>query len=249
VALGGCHGVRLVCDDGAVTDSPLPRLRPGPVVGFDLDMTLVDSSAGIVATLRAALADVLGVPSGLTDAQIKPWIGLPLEDTVAGLVPGADPVAVADRYRETYAVTGVPLTHLLPGVRETFRAVRAAGGRVLVISAKAQAGVHEVLEHVGLASGELAPDLAVGGLFAAAKGHRLRAEGAHVYVGDHTADMAAARVAGATSVAVATGTSSRSELVAAGADVVLDDLTAFPEWLRGHPAGNTGAPDAQGRIA
>jgi len=221
----------------------------GPVVGFDLDMTLVDSSAGIVATLRAALADVLGVPPEVGDEQIKPWIGMPLEDTVAALVPTADPVAVADRYRATYAATGVPLTHLLPGVREAFRAIRDAGGRVLVISAKAQAGVEEVLAHVGLAAGEAAPDLAVGGLFAAAKGHRLRAEGAAVYVGDHTADVEAARVAGATSVGVATGTSSRDDLVAAGAEVVLDDLTAFPAWLRSHPSANAGAPGTRGRIA
>ena len=144
---------------------------------------------GIAATLRAALADVLGGPPDVTDAQIRPWIGLPLEDTVRGLVPGVDPVAVADRYRATYAVTGVPLTHLLPGVRETFRAVRDAGGRVLIVSAKSPAGVHEVLEHVGLATGEAAPDLVVGGLFAEAKGHRLLAEGADVYVGDHPADI------------------------------------------------------------
>ena len=222
---------------------------PGPVVGFDLDMTLVDSGAGIAATLRAALADVLGVAPDLTDQQIRPWIGVPLEDTVLGLVPDADPVAVADRYRETYAVTGVPLTHLLPGVRETLRTIRDAGGRVLIVSAKAPAGVHEVLEHVGLASGELAPDVVVGGLFAEAKGHRLLAEGADVYVGDHPADMAAARVAGATPIAVATGAPSRADLVAAGAEVVLDDLTAFPEWLRGYLATNAGAPDAAGRIA
>jgi phosphoglycolate phosphatase-like HAD superfamily hydrolase len=221
----------------------------GPVVGFDLDMTLVDSSAGIVATLRAALADVLGVPPEIGDDDIRPWIGMPLEDTVAALVPAADPVAVADRYRETYAVTGVPLTHLLPGVHEAFRAIREAGGRVLVISAKSPAGVEEVLTHVGLATGEAAPDLAVGGLFAADKGHRLRAEGADVYVGDHTADMEAARVAGATSVGVATGTSSPADLVAAGAEVVLDDLTAFPGWLRSHPGANAGAPHTRGRIA
>jgi len=224
-------------------------MASGPVVGFDLDLTLVDSGAGIATTLRAALADVLGVPPDLTDEQIRPWIGLPLEDTVRGLVPGADPNAVAHRYRETYAVTGVPLTHLLPGVHETFRAVRDAGGRVLIVSAKSPAGVHEVLAHVGLASGEAAPDLVVGGLFAEAKGHRLLAEGADVYVGDHPADMTAARVAGATSVAVATGSTSRADLVAAGADVVLDDLTAFPEWLREYLAANAGARDGQGRIA
>jgi phosphoglycolate phosphatase len=226
---------------------------PGPVVGFDLDMTLVDSSAGIAATLRQALTDVLGVPPDVTYDQIRPWIGLPLEDTVRGLVPGADPDAVAHRYREIYAVTGVPHTHLLPGVPETLRAIRDAGGRILIVSAKAEAGVHEVLAHVGLDTGDLAPDVVVGGLFAAAKGHRLLAEGADVYVGDHIADVAAARVAGATSVAVATGPSARADLVAAGADVVLETLRAFPDWLdtwlRERAVPNADAPDARGRIA
>jgi phosphoglycolate phosphatase len=231
----------------------MPSAR-GPVVGFDLDMTLVDSSAGIAATLRRALTDVLGVlPPHVTYDRIRPWIGLPLEDTVRGLVPGADPGVVAARYREIYAVTGVPHTHLLPGVPETLRAVRDAGGRILLVSAKAEAGVHEVLAHVGLDTGALAPDVVAGGLFAAAKGHRLLAEAADVYVGDHAADVAAARVAGATSVAVATGPTSRPDLVEAGADVVLDDLTAFPEWLQawltGRAAPNADAPDAQGRIA
>ena len=73
-------------------------MAPGPVVGFDLDMTLVDSGAGIAATLRVALTDVLGVSPDLTDDQIRPWIGIPLEDTVLGLVPAADLLeqAVAD---------------------------------------------------------------------------------------------------------------------------------------------------------
>ena len=168
-------------------------------------MTLVDSSAGIAATLRQALTDVLGVPPDVTDAQIRPWIGLPLEDTVAGLVPGADPRAVADRYREIYAGIGVPLTYLLPGVREAFAAIRAAGGRVLAGLREGRGRRPRGARDLGMAAGDLAPDLAVGGLFAAAKGHRLRAEGAHVYVGDHPADVEAAHVAGATSVVVATG--------------------------------------------
>ena len=48
------------------------------------------------------------------------------------------------------------------------------------------------LDRVGLGEPPAAPDVVVGGLFAAAKGVRLRAEGAQVYVGDHPADMEAA---------------------------------------------------------
>jgi phosphoglycolate phosphatase len=43
-------------------------------------------------------------------------------------------------------------------------------------------------------------------------------------------DVVGARGAGAVAVAVATGPTSRADLEAAGADVVLDDLSAFPDW-------------------
>jgi phosphoglycolate phosphatase len=202
------------------------------VVGFDLDMTLVDSAAGITATLQAAIR---ACPGGedvqVGRADVWPWIGVPLEATAVALAPRADPDQVARAYRERYATIGVPLTSLLPGAVESIGAVHDVGGRVLVVSAKAEAGVHEVLTAVGLDRGELKPDLVVGGLFAAAKGDRLKREGAHVYVGDHSGDVQAAQVAGAVSVAVATGPQPVEMLVAAGADVVLTDLGRFPKWL------------------
>ncbi|MDQ1364249.1 MAG: hypothetical protein QOE57_291, partial [Acidimicrobiaceae bacterium] len=41
------------------------------------------------------------------------------------------------------------------------------------------------------------------------------------------------KVAGIVSVGVATGSTSPAALVDAGADVVLPDLVAFPQWLDG----------------
>jgi uncharacterized protein len=58
-----------------------------------------------------------------------------------------------------------------------------------------------------------------------------------VYVGDHVADVAGARAAGALSVGVPSGPVSADDLRAAGADVVLDDLHAFGPWLDGHVLG------------
>jgi phosphoglycolate phosphatase len=113
---------------------------------------------------------------------------------------------------------------------------------VLVVSAKAEAGVHQSLRQVGLDRPEYAPDLVVGGLFAAAKGVRLAAEGATVYVGDHPGDVEAARVAGAVSVAVATGAQSSEVLTEAGADVVLPGLLEFPGWLSSFLPGLSRSP-------
>lgn len=213
-----CHKV------GPVT----PRPGTGPVVGFDLDMTLVDSSAGIAATLQAALAEV-GVE--ITPEQVWPTIGVPLETALATIAPQVDRAAVVARYRELYPRTGVTSTTLLPGVAEAFRAVHARGGRVLVVSTKVEPAVRAVLRHVGLDRGESGADEVAGGLFAAEKGVRLVAARADAYVGDHPGDIEAARVAGAAAVAVATGPHTAAQLAACGADAVLDDLTAFPGWL------------------
>jgi phosphoglycolate phosphatase len=208
------------------------------VVGFDLDMTLVDSADGIAATFASALLDSPGAQDvRIGREDVWPWVGLPLEQMTAALAPQADPAQVARLYRSRYAAVGVPLTRLLPGAVEAFAAVRDAGGRVLVVSAKAEAGVNDVLTAVGLDTGPARPDLVVGGLFAAAKGHRLRSEGAGVYVGDHCGDVEAARVAGAISVAVLTGPQQTSVLAEAGADVILEDLLGFPGWLSTHVAG------------
>lgn len=200
----------------------------GPVVGFDLDMTLVDSHAGIAATLQAALAEV-GVE--IVPEQVWPFNGVGLEIAVRALAPEVDPAAVVARYRALYPRTGVPLTTLLPGAAEAFRAVHAHGGRVLVVSTKVEPAVRAVLRHVGLDGGPAGAGGVAGGLFGADKGAWLAAAGAHVYVGDHPGDVEAARVAGALSVAVATGPHSASELAGCGADVVLAGLTEFPPWL------------------
>lgn len=216
-------------------------LAPGPVVGFDLDMTLVDSAAGIFATLAAACAEV-GVT--IDEAAARRWIGVPLEDTLRAIAPQVDPDATAERYRELYPEVGVPPITLLPGAAEAFEAVHDLGGRVLVVSAKVEPAVRRVLAHVGLDTGRRAPDLVVGGLFAAAKGVRLAAERTDVYVGDHPGDVEAAKVAGAVAVAVATGPHPASDLAAAGADVVLADLTGFPAWLRDFAADRADAERA-----
>ncbi|MDP9825920.1 HAD family hydrolase [Kineosporia succinea] len=209
------------------------------VVGFDLDMTLVDSADGIVATLQRTRQQVLGDAPGPVVDRKRAWplMGYPLDRIISELMPGADVDLLADTYRSLYPTTGLARNTLLPGVHEAFAAIREAGGRVLVISAKSEPGVHTVLEALGLLDGKHRPDLIAGGRFGVAKGELLAVEGASAYVGDHVGDVAAARFAGAASVGVSTGPQSADELRAAGADVVLEDLLGFPRWLSGHLAG------------
>jgi len=206
------------------------------VVGFDLDMTLVDSTDGIVATLAQAYAQAGDADPDVVIDRERAWplMGYPLDRIISELMPATDVGLVADTYRSLYPTLGIARTTLLPGVLEAFAAIRRVGGRVLVVSAKSEPGLHHVLEAIGLLDRAHRPDVIAGGRFGLQKAEVLLAENAGVYVGDHIGDVEAARAAGARSVAVRTGPQSAQELLRAGADVVLDDLLGFPEWLSGH---------------
>ncbi|MFP5347700.1 MAG: ATP-dependent sacrificial sulfur transferase LarE [Actinomycetes bacterium] len=196
-----------------------------PVVGFDLDMTLVDTRARIAASLRRTLAEV-GV--AVTEDDVWPWIGPPLVDALTALAPGHELEPLVARYRYLHDVPEAPPVTALGGAAEALAAVRRAGGRTVVVSAKAAGAVRLVLEQAGLA--ELV-DRTEGGLFAEQKAEVLLEEGAQVYVGDHPGDVLAARAARAVAVVVPTGPHDERVLTAAGADVVLPDLAAFAGWF------------------
>ncbi|MBW3705654.1 HAD family hydrolase [Streptomyces griseus] len=199
-----------------------PRRRP-PTVGFDLDMTLVDSRPGIAAAFRVLSAET-GVPIDV-DLVVN-RLGPPLETELAHWFPADRVPAAAARYRELYPDHAIAPCTALPGARESVAAVRALGGRAIVVTAKFATHAKLHLAHLGIE-----PDTVDGWLWAEAKGEALREHGAQVYVGDHTGDVRGARVAGALSVAVTTGPCDAAELRTAGADVVLEDLTGFPAWL------------------
>ncbi|MEU5994591.1 HAD hydrolase-like protein [Spirillospora sp. NPDC047418] len=197
-------------------------------VGFDLDLTLADTRAAIGA-VYAALAAETGVPID-TEAVVG-RIGPPLEEELAHWFPADEVPAMAARYRAIYPGIAIPATVLMPGAVAALDAVRGSGGRVVVVSGKNQADTERTVRFLGLRV-----DAVVGGLFGAEKGTALRAHGARAYIGDHTGDVDAARAADVVAVAVATGAFDSAALAAYGADVVLPDLLAFPEWLGGFRA-------------
>ncbi|MCU1589161.1 MAG: haloacid dehalogenase domain protein hydrolase [Frankiales bacterium] len=190
-------------------------------VGFDLDMTLVDTRRGVRSSMVALSAE-LGVP---IDADlVVSRLGPPLETELAEWMPAGDVPAAADRFRELMAQSGAVDCVALPGAVEAVRAVRESGGRVVVVTAKSAALAAMSLEAVGIEV-----DAIHGWLWSEGKGAALRDEGAAIYVGDNPHDVVGARIAGAYSVGVLTGGTAPAD-----ADVVLDDLTFFPSWYADH---------------
>lgn len=208
------------------------------VVGFDLDMTLIDTVAGFAATLEA-----LGVELGIAfpTEEMTSRLGPPLEQMLAEHM-GADEVEVAgDRFRALYPDHAIAPTPAFPGAHEAISAVRAAGGRVILVTGKYAANAQLHVDHLGFDIDHLE-----GWVWGVGKADVLTREGATIYVGDHIHDVEGARAAGIVSVSVLTGGCSRQELEDAGTDVVLEDLTAFPAWLEAHLAGTaTGQTGSQ----
>ncbi|MGP4019387.1 HAD family hydrolase [Saccharopolyspora sp. 5N708] len=202
----------------------MPDSRCAPTVGFDLDMTLIDPRPGMVRAFEA-LNERFEL--SLDAEHFAAHLGPPLADVIRGYgfeEPMVD--RLVTYFREIYPTVVVEATEPMPGAAQALDAVRAAGGRTLVITGKFEpnAGLH--LKALGWGVDRLAGDV-----FAAAKGEVLRQESATIYVGDHLGDVVGAKAAGVISVGVATGPYGVEELADAGADVALRDLTEFPSWF------------------
>src|SRR5471032_1313391 len=117
-------------------------------VGFDLDMTLVDSRPGIRASMNA-LTQETGVPIDVDVVLAR--LGPKLEWELAQWFPPDDVAQMCERYRWHYwnhcVGTG---TLLLAGAQASVDAVRARGGRVLVVTAKTERLAYRCIESVGL---------------------------------------------------------------------------------------------------
>ncbi|TMR89671.1 HAD family hydrolase [Nonomuraea basaltis] len=188
-------------------------------------MTLADTRTGIAAVYDE-LSARLGVP--IDSAAVVSRLGPPLEVELANWLPASEVAAAADLYREIYPDMGVPVHTAMAGAYDAIAAVRAAGGRVIVVTGKNRRDAIGTIEVLGLVVDEV-----VGSVFGAGKGSALARFGAAAYVGDHVADIEAARAGGAVSVAVATGPYTVGELRDHGADVALTDLTEFATWYTG----------------
>jgi phosphoglycolate phosphatase len=193
-------------------------------------MTLIDSREAILAAF-AAVARETGV--AIDPVGVDSRLGVKLEDELVHWFPADQIEPAMAIYRRHYPLLSGPLTSALPGARESLAAVRSAGGRAVVISAKFEPTARRSLDALGLEV-----DAVFGGVHGPEKGDVLATLAADAYVGDTPADMVAAVNAGAYPVGVSTGSFTGADLRAAGAAVVLTALTEFPAWYARYRAEN-----------
>ena len=158
------------------------------VVGFDLDMTLIDTRPGFAATLHALGAET-GVEMDVESMCAN--LGPPLDHLLAPYFPADRLAGLVARFRALYPDIAVPPTLALPG---------AHGGSTVLVTGKFTPNAALHVDALGFDVDHLA-----GEGWGFGKAGVLRERGASVYVGDHVHDVEGARAAGALSVSVLTG--------------------------------------------
>jgi len=211
----------------------VPALFPrefGAVV-FDLDGTLLDSYAAIDDSLNAALT-TMGLP-GVTPEETRRRVGRGLEALMFESVGAERQEEGVRLFQDHYEKAGPESTRLLPGADDVTRALAARGTKLAVASNKPARFSRQLLDHLGIAGrfgavfgpdDGFPPKPAPHMVFMALALLGVK-EADALFVGDMPIDVLTARAAGVTVAVVPTGSSTREDLVLAGPDVVLDDVS------------------------
>lgn len=214
---------------------------PLRLVVFDVDGTLVDSRAHILAAMREAFARAALTPP--EDAQALEVVGLSLSEAIARLLPDASQPVVrtlAGHYRDAFdelrAMTPAPL---FPGARAALMRLSARDSVLTgIATGKSRRGLDHMLATHSLDDAFQTTQVADAHpskphpsmLLAALR--ETGAEAKHaLMIGDTSYDMEMARNAGMMAVGVSWGYHGPDRLRAAGATEVVQDFDALTAAL------------------
>jgi phosphoglycolate phosphatase len=219
---------------------------------FDIDGTLVLTGRAGVRAMNRALAEVFSRADGLEGIQVAgrtDWAIL--ADAVRRLGGSLDGAMLADLERRYVANLAEEIEHpgegpkgVMPGIRQILGALQSRRDVGLgLLTGNFEAGARVKLEYFDLwryfPFGAFGGDAADRNALVPFAVERARAcglpevEDADVLVvGDTPHDVTCAQVAGATAIAVATGSSSVDELRATGAEHVFADLSDVAAFMR-----------------
>lgn len=206
---------------------------------FDIDGTLLDSAAGIVAGFRHTL-QAMGIEPP-TEEVLHSDIGPPVPEFLARAgVPPEQLATAVQIYRAYYREFGLQQSYPYPGVSELLERLNDLGVPLGTATAKrtdvalAILDHHHLSQHFAVLNGRTdnRPDKA------STVDVTLRQLGDPdptrvILLGDRGSDMAAAHHWGLTAVAATWGYGSIAELTGAGASVLLDQPLRLLELIEG----------------
>lgn len=215
----------------AVEGVPPP---PAGLLLFDLDGCLVDSTAPITVCMNHALAAV-GLPERRTDDLVR-FIGPPLPASFSILLDegGGDPGLVGscvELYRERYPEEALHTTEVIDGIEDALDALTQVAP-IAVVTSKPGVYAEPIIEAVGLRHRFVAVHAPEADLRSEPKTETLRRALADlaptadpatvVMIGDREHDVLAGIACGTRTVGVTWGAGTPEELIAAGADHLVD---------------------------
>ena len=208
---------------------------------FDFDLTLADSSRGIVMCFTHVLQR--HGYNDVTELQIKRTIGKTLEDSFAILTGITDPAQLADLKQEYTKEADIYMndnTVLFPETVSVLTQLKEQGAKLAIISTKYRYRIQAVIDKYFpkdfidvIIGGEdvKRPKPHPQGVKAALK--KLKAQKATaLYVGDSTVDAETAWKAGVDFCGVLNGLTTYQELAAYPHRKILNDLTLLPLLLK-----------------
>lgn len=230
-----------------MSDRPPDRPRY-PIVLFDLDGTLVETRQDIATGVNAMLGERGLGP--LSVERVSRHVGRGARVLVTRCLAEfdvevrseAEVDAAYASFHRAYAAHLLDTTTPYDGVDTMCRSLAEAGVSMAIVSNKPEDLSRQVLDGVGLA--DYFP-VVVGGdslpvrkpdpapLFHALELLGVEAPRGALMVGDSDIDVLAARAARMPVAAVAWGFGPREELVAAGADRIMDDVCELTAWILG----------------
>jgi phosphoglycolate phosphatase len=215
----------------------LPRL-----VVFDVDGTLIDSQHNIIASVTAAHR-ALGLAEPQPEA-IRRVIGLSLIEAIAILLPGHGEqlhLAVVQSYKDAFFALRAQPGHsepLFPGAAEALSRFDAEGWLLGIATGKSRRGLDAMIERHGF-QGRFAtmqtaddhPGKPHPGMVLGAMAETGMAPEDTVMIGDTTFDVIMGKNARVHVAGVAWGYHPPEELLAAGAEVLVEDYADLPAAL------------------
>lgn len=204
-----------------------------PLIIFDWDGTLMDSIGRIVSSMRACATKLdLPVPS---EQAVRDIIGLsllPAIERLFGRLDAPQLAAFMQVYRQQYIYDDATPTALFPGATSVLQQLQQRGHQLAVATGKARHGLERVWQETASqqyfsfsrcadeTAGKPHPQMLYE-LLAESGVARQQA----VLVGDSIHDMQMAQRADMRAIGVSFGAHDRQQLLAAGAAIVIDDLS------------------------
>lgn len=211
-----------------------------PVLFFDFDGTVADSSEGVFGGVLHALRELkLPLPDG---EGLRKFIGPPLTvsfQTRYGMTESEAAQAVK-LYRDYYSVTGVYQCRLYDGMAPLLRRLRADGFTLAVATSKPEPYTRTILHNLGIydefhciAGAEFVGERTDKPAVIAYALSRLGIEAKQaIMIGDRIHDVEGAHTFGMKCIGVLWGFGSREEFASCGADYVCETPEMLYELLR-----------------